>query len=72
MTAVLAAHWATGQSALEDANLAALMGWIAPSDGLTGPEAAAAGGGPAAVAAGRAGDRPELRQRGAGSAGPGV
>ncbi len=40
LTSVMAAHWATGQSALEDANLAALMGWIAPWDGLTGPEAA--------------------------------
>jgi hypothetical protein len=40
MTAALSAHWASGQSALEDANLAALMGWIAPWDGLSGPEAA--------------------------------
>ncbi len=40
LTSVLASHWATGQSALEDANLAALMGWIAPWSGLTGPEAA--------------------------------
>jgi hypothetical protein len=40
LTTVLSAHWATGQSALEDANLAALMGWIAPWDGLTGPQAA--------------------------------
>jgi len=37
---VLATHWATGQSALEDANLAALLGWIDPPDGLTGVEAA--------------------------------
>jgi hypothetical protein len=41
MTTVLAEHWATGQSAMEDANLAALMGWIAPWDGLTGSQAAA-------------------------------
>ncbi|MBF6516760.1 hypothetical protein IU421_21110 [Nocardia cyriacigeorgica] len=41
LTTALAMHWATGQSALEDANLAALLGWIAPPDGLTGPQAAA-------------------------------
>lgn len=41
MTSVLAAHWATGQSALEDANLAALLGWIAPPPGRTGAQAAA-------------------------------
>ncbi len=41
MTSVLAAHWATGQSMLEDANLAALIGWIDPRSGLSGPEAAA-------------------------------
>jgi hypothetical protein len=40
MTDALAMHWATGQSALEDANLAALLGWIDPPDGLTGEEAA--------------------------------
>jgi hypothetical protein len=42
MTSVLADHWATGQSAAEDANLAALLGWIDPPDGLTGPAAARA------------------------------
>mgnify|MGYP001074089405 CR=1 FL=1 len=42
MTEALAAHWATGQSRVEDGNLAALVGWIAPPDGMTGPEAAAA------------------------------
>ncbi|MBB2747094.1 UNVERIFIED_ORG: hypothetical protein FHR35_006973 [Microbispora rosea subsp. rosea] len=41
MTETLALHWATGQSPMEDGNLAALFGWIAPPDGLTGPEAAA-------------------------------
>jgi hypothetical protein len=42
LTAALADHWATGQSAMEDANLAALVSWIDPPDGLTGPEAARA------------------------------
>ena len=46
MTEALALHWATGQSALEDANLAALLGWIDPPAGLTGAEAARAGRGP--------------------------
>jgi hypothetical protein len=40
MTTALAEHWATGQSELEDANLAALLGWIDPPDGLTGQQAA--------------------------------
>jgi hypothetical protein len=42
MTAVLADHWATGQSAAEDANLAALLGWIDPPAGMSGAEAARA------------------------------
>jgi hypothetical protein len=42
LTAALADHWATGQSAMEDANLAALLSWIDPPDGMTGPEAARA------------------------------
>ena len=42
LTAALADHWATGQSAAEDANLAALLGWIDPPDGMTGPAAARA------------------------------
>jgi hypothetical protein len=42
MTSVLADHWATGQSAAEDANLAALLGWIDPPDGMTGHAAARA------------------------------
>ncbi|MFC4127183.1 hypothetical protein [Nocardia rhizosphaerae] len=41
LTSVLAEHWATGQSALEDGNLAALLGWIDPPPGLTGAQAAA-------------------------------
>jgi len=40
MTTALAEHWATGQSDLEDANLAALLGWVDPPDGLTGQQAA--------------------------------
>ncbi|MEU5408726.1 hypothetical protein [Nocardia asteroides] len=41
MTSVLSAHWASGQSGLEDGNLAALLGWIDPPAGLTGAQAAA-------------------------------
>ncbi|WP_067717677.1 hypothetical protein [Nocardia yamanashiensis] len=41
MTSVLSGHWASGQSSLEDGNLAALLGWIDPPDGLTGQQAAA-------------------------------
>jgi len=40
LTTALADHWATGQSAMEDANLAALLSWIDPQDGMTGHEAA--------------------------------
>ncbi|WP_308287256.1 hypothetical protein [Actinomadura parmotrematis] len=40
MTETLRLHWATGQSSLEDGNLAALVGWIDPPDGLDGPAAA--------------------------------
>ncbi|WP_433324363.1 hypothetical protein [Spirillospora sp. CA-294931] len=40
MTEVLRRHWATGQSSLEDGNLAALVGWIDPPDGLDGFAAA--------------------------------
>jgi hypothetical protein len=39
-TDALALHWATGQSAIEDANLAVLMGWLAPPHGSTGAQAA--------------------------------
>jgi len=41
-TQALALHWASGQSKVEDLHLAALMGWIDPPPGMTGPEAAAA------------------------------
>ena len=41
-TQALAMHWASGQSAVEDLNLATLMGWIAPPPGRTGQQAAAA------------------------------
>ncbi|ELS53472.1 hypothetical protein [Streptomyces viridochromogenes] len=40
MTDVLARHWATGQSTLEDQHLGALLAWIDPPDGATGAEAA--------------------------------
>jgi hypothetical protein len=40
VTDLLTAQWATGQSPLEDANLAALLGWIDPPAGLTGAQAA--------------------------------
>ena len=42
MTEALGLHWASGQSAMEDANLAALVGWIDPPEGVTGPEGAIA------------------------------
>lgn len=42
VTDVLAAHWATGQSATEDRNLGTLLGWIDPPPGLSGAQAAAA------------------------------
>lgn len=42
MTDALALHWASGQSAVEDLNLAALLGWIDPPAGMTGAAAAAA------------------------------
>ncbi len=37
----LTLHWASGQSLVEDQNLAALLGWIDPPPGMSGPEAAA-------------------------------
>ena len=42
MTVALADHWATGQSAAEDANLATLLAWIDPPADLTGHAAARA------------------------------
>ncbi|MGH3261924.1 MAG: hypothetical protein ACRDNS_08020, partial [Trebonia sp.] len=42
LTSVLADHWATGQSTVEDANLAALVGWIDPPGGTSGQAAARA------------------------------
>lgn len=41
-TDVLAQHWATGQSAVEDGNLASLLGWIAPPPGSDGAQTALA------------------------------
>ena len=41
-TDALAAHWATGQSPVEDRNLGALLGWIDPPPGVSGAQAAAA------------------------------
>ncbi|ARP70380.1 hypothetical protein LK07_11975 [Streptomyces pluripotens] len=40
LTEVVARHWATGQSSLEDQHLGALLAWIVPPDGTTGAEAA--------------------------------
>lgn len=39
-TDLLARHWATGQSPLEDQHLGALLAWIDPPDGMSGREAA--------------------------------
>lgn len=41
MTDLLTRHWATGQSAMEDQHLGALLGWIDPPADLDGPSAAA-------------------------------
>jgi hypothetical protein len=41
VTGLLTEHWATGQSTLEDQNLASLMAWIAPPDGLSVQQAIA-------------------------------
>ncbi|PYC83477.1 hypothetical protein C7C46_09105 [Streptomyces tateyamensis] len=42
MTGLLARHWATGQSHLEDQQLGAQLAWHAPPAGWTGPTGAAA------------------------------
>jgi hypothetical protein len=42
VTNALAAHWATGQSPVEDLNLGTLLGWIAPPPGMSGAQASAA------------------------------
>jgi hypothetical protein len=42
LTGFLAEHWATGQSPLEDANLAAQLAWLDPPPGMTGLQAALA------------------------------
>lgn len=42
LTDVLADHWATGQSPMEDQNLGAILGWIDPPPGMTGAQAALA------------------------------
>ncbi|MFI5835048.1 hypothetical protein ACIA5A_15385 [Micromonospora sp. NPDC051300] len=41
MTDALTVHWATGQSAVEDLHLPAVLGWLDPPPGWTGAEAAA-------------------------------
>ncbi|WP_042374656.1 hypothetical protein [Streptacidiphilus neutrinimicus] len=41
VTGMLAEHWATGQSTLEDQNLASLMAWISPPPGLSVEQALA-------------------------------
>lgn len=41
VTGMLAEHWATGQSVLEDQNLASLMAWIAPPEGVSVEQAMA-------------------------------
>ncbi len=40
VTDLLARHWASGQSTLEDQHLGALLAWIDPPEGVTGAEAA--------------------------------
>jgi hypothetical protein len=42
MTGALGKHWASGQSAVEDQNLAALVGWIDPPPGSNGAHEASA------------------------------
>jgi hypothetical protein len=40
LTDVLARHWTTGQSSLEDQHLGALLAWIDPPEGASGAQAA--------------------------------
>ncbi|MGV9250860.1 hypothetical protein [Streptomyces sp. NPDC003697] len=40
LTDLLALHWTTGQSSLEDQHLGALLAWIDPPEGVPGAEAA--------------------------------
>jgi hypothetical protein len=47
-TDVLGRHWATGQSSVEDTNLAAIVGWIDPPEGMSGAAAAVAAEDPVA------------------------
>ncbi|MEU7573673.1 hypothetical protein [Micromonospora sp. NPDC049240] len=49
MTDALTLHWATGQSAVEDLHLPALLGWLDPPPGSTGAEAALRAEDPALV-----------------------
>lgn len=41
-TELLTTHWQTGQLPAEDLNLAALLAWVDPPPGISGPQAAAA------------------------------
>ncbi|MEV0002279.1 hypothetical protein AB0H28_08335 [Micromonospora sp. NPDC050980] len=49
LTDALTLHWATGQSAVEDLHLPAVLGWLDPPVGSTGAEAAARAEDPALV-----------------------
>ncbi|MGC4887195.1 hypothetical protein [Micromonospora sp. DT227] len=49
MTDALTLHWATGQSAVEDLHLPAVLGWLDPPPGSTGAEAALRAEDPALV-----------------------
>ncbi|MFG1673102.1 hypothetical protein [Micromonospora sp. NPDC049282] len=49
LTDALTLHWATGQSAVEDLHLPAVLGWLDPPPGWTGAEAAARAEDPAFV-----------------------
>ncbi|GAB3063542.1 hypothetical protein [Micromonospora schwarzwaldensis] len=49
MTDALTLHWATGQSAVEDLHLPAVLGWLDPPPGRSGAEAAVRAEDPALV-----------------------